>query len=149
MGLFLELKFNPIQAGVFWNHIGWRHNVPPPLVSPLFVVQLQPNLAWWYSGTNLSKVIKSLLMSSLGGKYDVIKLFLVSFQVKIRFPYLLSNEAEIWQKGQFWGTDFEFEPKNPANTFWRRKMRFFTKNWNFCPSASWQKCCHGNTLGYC
>ena len=35
---------NPIQAGVFWNHIDWNHIVPPS-VSPLFVVQLQPNLA--------------------------------------------------------------------------------------------------------
>ena len=33
--------FNPIQAGVFWNHTGWGGT----FVSPLFVVQLQPNLA--------------------------------------------------------------------------------------------------------
>ena len=32
---------NPIQAGLFWNHIGWA----PPCVSPLFVVQLPLNLA--------------------------------------------------------------------------------------------------------
>ena len=36
-------SINPIQAGVFWNHIGWGHNVPPS-VSPLFAVQLQLNL---------------------------------------------------------------------------------------------------------
>ena len=35
---------NPIQAGVFWNHIDWGHIVPPS-VSLLFVVQLPPNLA--------------------------------------------------------------------------------------------------------
>ena len=31
---------NPIQAGVFWNHIGWGVHCAPS-VSPLFVVQLQ------------------------------------------------------------------------------------------------------------
>ena len=35
--------FNPIQAGVFRNHIGWGAHCA--CVSPLFVVQLQPNLA--------------------------------------------------------------------------------------------------------
>ena len=35
-------------------------------------------------GQNLSKAIKILLTSSLGGKYDVIKLYLVLFQIKIR-----------------------------------------------------------------
>ena len=69
---------------------------------------------------------------------------------KFKFPYFLSNGAEIWHRGQFWGADFEIEPKkSDINTFWRRKWLFFTKNWNFCPSAPWQKCCHGNTLGYC
>ena len=38
-------QFNPIQAGVFWNHIGLGHIVSPS-VSLLFVVQLPPNLAW-------------------------------------------------------------------------------------------------------
>ena len=37
-----ENEINPIQAGVFWNHIG----IVPSSVSPLFVVQLQPKLAW-------------------------------------------------------------------------------------------------------
>ena len=37
------LFLNPIQAGVFWNHIGWGGGGDN--VSPLFVVQLQPNLA--------------------------------------------------------------------------------------------------------
>ena len=37
--------FNPIQAGVFCYYKGWGHIVPPS-VSPLFVVQLLPNLAW-------------------------------------------------------------------------------------------------------
>ena len=35
-------------------------------------------------GQNISKAIKILLTSSLVGKYDVIKPFLLSFQVKIR-----------------------------------------------------------------
>ena len=75
----------PIQAGVFWNHIGWGHCVPP-----LFLLCLWSNYSHtWHDGTlgqNLSKAVKSLLTSSLGGKYDVIKPFLVSFQVKIRVP---------------------------------------------------------------
>ena len=41
-GLVEEL--NPIQAGLFWNHIGWGGHIVPP-VSPLFVVQLPLNLA--------------------------------------------------------------------------------------------------------
>ena len=40
-----ETVFNLIQAGVFWNHIGWEGAYCAPSVSPLFVVQLQPNLA--------------------------------------------------------------------------------------------------------
>ena len=73
-------SINPIQAGVFWNHIGCA-----PL---LFLLYLWSNYNQnWHDGTlgqNLSKAIKSLLTSSPGGKYDVIKPFLVSFQVKIR-----------------------------------------------------------------
>ena len=52
-------SLNPIQAGLFWNHIGGGkqieekqkggaqcvHIVAPPSVSPLFVVQLPLNLA--------------------------------------------------------------------------------------------------------
>ena len=30
-----------------------------------------------------------------------------------------------------------------------RAKAIFTKNWKFCPSAPWQKPCHGNSLGYC
>ena len=62
------MLLNPIPVGFFWNHIGWGggtwHDATP--------------------GQNLSKAIKILLTSSPGGKYDVIKPFLVSFQVKIR-----------------------------------------------------------------
>ena len=36
-----QIGFNPIQAGLFWNHIGCG----PHSVSPLFVVQLPLNLA--------------------------------------------------------------------------------------------------------
>ena len=31
------IGINPIQAGVFWNHIGWGAHCAPS-VSPLFVV---------------------------------------------------------------------------------------------------------------
>ena len=82
----LDLWVRPmalIQAGVFWNHIrlGGAQCAPPP--SPLFLLYLWSNYnQTWYDGTlgqNLSKVIKILLTSSLGGKYDVIKPFLVSY----------------------------------------------------------------------
>ena len=83
---YLE-AFNPIQAGVFWNHRGWGGG-GGTLSPPLFLLYLWSNYnQTWHDGTlgqNLSKAIKILLMSSLGGKYDVIKLFLVWFQVKIR-----------------------------------------------------------------
>ena len=72
-------NLNPIQAGVFWNHIGLEGTlcVPSP---PLFLFNLWSNYnQTWPDGTlgqNLSKAIKILLTSSPGGKYDVIKLFL-------------------------------------------------------------------------
>ena len=57
-------KVNPIQAGVFWNHIGWGGgHIVPPSVSPLFVIQSPQT---WHSGTiaqNLSKpaIVKSIV----------------------------------------------------------------------------------------
>ena len=78
---------NPIQAGVFWNHIaiGWGAQC-----APLFLLYLWSNYnQTWHDGTlgqNLPKAIKILLMLSPGAKYDVIKPFLVLFQVKIRVP---------------------------------------------------------------
>ena len=79
--------FNPIKAGVFWNHIGGGGGT---LCPPLFLLCLWSNYnQTWHDGTlgqNLSKAIKILLTSSPGGKYDVIKPFLVLFQVKIRVP---------------------------------------------------------------
>ena len=73
------------QAGVFWNPIGRNH-----CALPLFLLCLWSNYnQTWHDGTlgqNLSKAIKILLTSTLGDKYDVIKPFLVSFQVKIRVP---------------------------------------------------------------
>ena len=84
-----EVTFNPIQAGVFWNHIGWGGG-GGGIVPPLFLLCLCSNYSkTWHDGTlgqNLSKAIKSLMTSSLGGKYDVIKPFLLSFQVKIQVP---------------------------------------------------------------
>ena len=60
--------------------------MPPP-----FLLYLLSNYnQTWHDGTlgqNLLKATKILLTSSLGDKYDVIKPFLVSFQVKIRVPY--------------------------------------------------------------
>ena len=79
-------QFNPIQAGVFWNHIGWGAHC----FCFLFLRCLWSNYnQTWYDSTlgqNLSKSVENLLTSSLGGKYDVIKPFLVSFLVKIRVP---------------------------------------------------------------
>ena len=41
-----KIHLNPIQAGLFWNHIGWGGgHIVPPSVSPLFVIQLPLNLA--------------------------------------------------------------------------------------------------------
>ena len=63
---------------------------------PLFFLYLWWNYnQTWHDGTlgqNLSKAVKRLLMSSLGGKYS---------RSKFEFPYLLSNGAEIWYRGQF------------------------------------------------
>ena len=80
----LPVYLYPIQAGVFWNHRGWRGHIVP--TSVFFYLWSNYNQTW-HDGTlgqNLSKAIKILLPSSLGCKYDVIKLFLVSFLVKIR-----------------------------------------------------------------
>ena len=48
--------------------MGGGGHIVSPTVSPLSVVQLQPNLADGTLGQNLSKVIKILLTSSLKGK---------------------------------------------------------------------------------
>ena len=57
-------------------------------VPTLFLLLLWSNYnQTWYDGTlgqNLSKAIKILLRTSLGGTYDVSKPFLVLFEVKIR-----------------------------------------------------------------
>ena len=128
---YLE-AFNPIQAGVFWKHIGWGAHY------------LWSNYnQTWHGGTlrqNLSKAIKMLLMSSLGGKYDVIKLFLVWFQVKIRVFLFCVQLSWNLAHGSILRRWFRIQArKSDINTFWRRKCHF----WNFCPSAPWQKCCHG------
>ena len=47
------MPFNPAQAGVFWYNIGWGG------VPSLSVVQLPPNLAWWYYGIKSLNGIKS------------------------------------------------------------------------------------------
>ena len=70
------------------GHI-WAHCAPPPLL----LLYLWSNYnQTWHDGTlgqNLSKAIKILLTSSLGGEYDVIKPCLISFQVKIQVPLFL------------------------------------------------------------
>ena len=146
----LRRHLNPIQAGVFWNHISWRGTLCPPL----FLLCLGSNYnQTWHDGTlgqNSSKAIKILLTPSLGGKYDVIKPFLVLFQVKIWVPLSFVQLSWNLARGSTLRRWFRIRAKKfDINTFWRRKMRFFTKNCKFCPSAPLQKCCHGNTLGYC
>ena len=58
------------------------------LCPTLFLLYLWSNYNQaWHDGTlgqNLSKAINILVTSSLGDKYDVIKPYLVLFQVKIR-----------------------------------------------------------------
>ena len=72
---------------------------------PLFLIYLWSNYRQtWHDrtlGQNLLKAKKVLLASLAGGKYDIIEPFLVSFQVKFEFTYLLSNGAENWHRGQF------------------------------------------------
>ena len=57
---------NPIQAGVFWNHIGWGGGT---LCPPLFLLYLSSNYhQTWHASTmalNLSKtvIVKSIVMS--------------------------------------------------------------------------------------
>ena len=131
---------NPIQAGVFWNHIGWGAHCAPPSLFLLYLLSCYYQT--WHGGTvrqNLSEAIKIFLMSSLGGKYDVIKLFLVSFEVKIRVP--LSFVQWSWNLAQ--GVNSEVLILN-----WSQKLRykyvlkeknaFFKKKWNFWPSPPWQ-----------
>ena len=89
-----QTTFNPVQAGVFWNHISLGgHNVPP-----LFLICLGSNCnQTWHAATlgqNLSKSIKISLTSLLGAKYAVIKPFLVSFQVNIQILLLYPVELK-------------------------------------------------------
>ena len=122
----VEIKLNSIQAGVFWNHLGWGGTFPP--VSPLFVVQLRPNLAWWYSGTKSLKSHKILLPSSPGGTYDVIKPFLVLFHVKIRAPLSILQWSWNLAQGSILRRWFRIRAKKfQINTFWRRKGIFLRK----------------------
>ena len=136
----MRTKLNPIQAGVFWNHIGWGggwHIVPP---SPLFLLYL-----WfidnqtWHGGTkgqNLSTAIKILLRSSLGGKYDVIKPFLVIVSgqnsstfifcsMELKFGTGVISEALISNSSH----------KIRYSYVLKEKKTIFTKNCKFCPSA--------------
>ena len=49
----------------YFDKIYAREHIVPPLVSPLFVAQLPPKLAWKYSGEKSLKSIENLLMSTL------------------------------------------------------------------------------------
>ena len=64
---------NPIQSGVFWNHIGWEG--VGDIVPPLFLLYLWSNYnQTWRDCTlrqNLSKALKSLLISSLQGNAGI------------------------------------------------------------------------------
>ena len=98
------LYLNPNQAGVFWNHIGWRGTLHDCTL-----------------GQNLSKAIKILLTSSLGGRYDVIKPFFVSV------PGQNSSSLIFCPMDLKFGTGVNSEvlfsnssKKSDINTFWRR-----------------------------
>ena len=134
----VQLMLNPIQAGV-WNHTGSGGGA-------LFLLYLWPNYnQTWHDSTlgqNLSKTIKMLLTSSLAGNYDVIKLFLISFQVKIRVPLIF---CPIELK---FGTRVNFEalissPKIRYKYVLKNKSAISYKKMKFYSSAPWQKCCHG------
>ena len=61
------LGINPIQAGVFWNHIGWGDTLRPP---PPFLLYLLSNYhQTWHDSTmaqNLSRAVKvKSIMTSL------------------------------------------------------------------------------------
>ena len=95
------------------------------------MVRIQPNLAWWYSGTKSFKSRKTFADASLVGKYDVIKPFLVLFQIKIRVPYLLSNWAEIWHRVDSEALISNLSQKIDISTFWRGKCHFLQKTDDF------------------
>ena len=143
---------NPVQAGLFWNNIGCEGGGGH--CAPLFLLYLWSDYnQTWRDGTlrqNLSKALKSLLTSSLWGKKEIIKLFLVSFEVRIQVPLSFVQWSWNLAQGSILKCWFRIQAKkSDLSTFWRRKMPFFKKNWHFCPSIPWQKCYHGNTLGYC
>ena len=50
---------------------------------------------------------------------------------EFEFPYLLSDGAEIWHVGQFWGTDFEFEPKIRYNYVSKEKKAIIYEKLKF------------------
>ena len=60
---------NPIQAGVFWNHIGWGEHISPHF-PPFLLYLLSDHHQTWHGNTiaqNLSKteIVKSIMMSYL------------------------------------------------------------------------------------
>ena len=137
-GLKGILKFNPIQAGVFWNHIG----LGGTLCLPLFFLYLWSNYnQTWNDGTlgqNLSNAIKILLTSSLGGKYDVIKPFLVSFQVKIRVPISFVQWSWNLAQGSILKCWFRIRVKKiDINTFWKRRKAIFLRKVRRKLSGEW------------
>ena len=135
-------NFWPYSGWGLLNHIGWEEGyiVPPPLF--LLYLWSNYNQTWLDStlGQNLSKAIQILLTSSLGAKYDVIKLFLVSFQVKIRVSLSFAQLSWNLAQGSILRRWFQiWAKKSDLNTFWRRKMPFFTKKWQFLPKRSFTK----------
>ena len=110
--------------------------MPPPL----FLLCLWSNYnQTWHDctlGQNVSKAIKILLTSSLGGKYDVIKPFLLSFEVKImsslsfcqielKFGTVVNSEALISDSSQKIRYKYVLKEKNDI----------FYEKLKFCPSA--------------
>ena len=58
---------------------------------------------------------------------------------KFEFPYLLSNGAEIWHKSQFWGADFEFEPKIRYKYVLKEKKAIIYEKLKILPKCSLTK----------
>ena len=100
--LLVEEGFNPIEAGVFWQNI-----CALSYVSPLFVVQLSPNLAGWYSGIKSPKGMKH---------FDDVITITCMFLLLFEIFYLLSNLVEILHKGQFRALISNLNQKNPMLT---------------------------------
>ena len=93
--------------------------MPPPPFLPYFLSNYDQSLYSSTLGQNLSKAIKILQTSSVGGKYDIIKLFfryhsrsssssLISCLIELKFGTGVNSEALTSNSGQ---------KKSDINTF--------------------------------